>query len=174
MISGTTSKRTRKPSNEAKNSSYRRGAPRARRLRAIMPLFARKCTVMTDDNASAPNGRNLPRPPVPQRLQEMLQDYPEHIGRLQEVLNTVVDKPSHLTPPFDVAVWVLESRLEAFYREAETEFEAAQATGNIALIAQAHEKQRLMAKACGKYAWFTDEALWNYFQRHQDIILRPA
>lgn len=129
---------------------------------------------MMDDNASAPNGRNLPRPPVPQRLQEMLQDYPGHIGRLQEGLNTVVDKPSHLTPPFEVAVWVLESRLEAFYREAETELEAARAHGNPELIAQADEKQRLMAKVCWKHVWLTDEALWDYFQQHQDEIFRQG
>lgn len=127
---------------------------------------------MTDNNASDQNGRSLPRPPVPQRLQEMLKDYPGHIDRLQEALNTVINKPSFLTPPFEVAVWVLESRLEAFYREAETEFEDAQANGNPELIAQADEKQRLMSKVCWRHVWFTDEALWDYFQQHQERIFR--
>lgn len=127
---------------------------------------------MTDDNASAPNGRSLPPPPVPQRLREMLKDHPRHIDRLQEVLNTVIEKPSPLTPPFEVAVWVLESRLEAFYREAQTEFEAAQANGNPESIAQADEKQRLMSQVGWKHIWLTDKPLWNYFQQHQDYILR--
>ncbi|ALN63046.1 hypothetical protein GLA29479_2176 [Lysobacter antibioticus] len=102
----------------------------------------------------------------------MLKDYPGHVERLQEVLNTVIEKPSPLTPPFEVAVWVLESRLEAFHREAVTEFEVAQANGNPELIAQADEKQRLMSKVCWKHVWLTDEALWDYFQQHQECILR--
>ncbi|MGJ7901689.1 hypothetical protein [Lysobacter sp. 1R34A] len=102
----------------------------------------------------------------------MLKDYPGHIDRLQEVLNTVINDPSPLTPEFEVAVWVLESRLEAFYREAETEFEAAQANGNPESIAQANEKQRLMSKVSWRHVWFTDEALWDYFQRRQESILR--
>ncbi len=48
----------------------------------------------------------------------MLTQYPEHIERLQEALNTVIEKPSKVTPPFEVAIWVLESRLGAFTAEA--------------------------------------------------------
>lgn len=108
----------------------------------------------------------LSSPPVPAKLREMLKDYPEHIERLQEVLNTVVEKPSPLTPPFEVAIWVLESRLEAFIREAKAEVEALQASGDVEAIAQAEQKRRLMSQASWKHVWLTDEALWNYFQQN--------
>lgn len=120
---------------------------------------------MTDDNASTSNGSNL-WPPVPQRLREMLQDYPEHVDRLQEALNTVIEKPSPLTPLFEAAVWALEGRLESFYREARREFEEAKTNGDTEFIAKADEKQRLMTKACWKHVWLTDEALWDYFQHY--------
>jgi hypothetical protein len=35
---------------------------------------------------------SLPSPPVPQRLREMLKDYPEHVERLQEALNRLLEK----------------------------------------------------------------------------------
>lgn len=96
----------------------------------------------------------------------MLKDYPGHIERLQQALNTVARDPSPLTPPFEVAVWVLESRLEAFVREAQTDLEEAQERGVAEEIAQAQQKELLMLKASSKYAWFTDEALLNYFQQN--------
>lgn len=96
----------------------------------------------------------------------MFKDYPGHIERLQEVLNTVAKDPSPPMPPFEVAVWVLESRLEAFVREAQTDLEAAQEHGDAEEIAQAQQKELLMLKASSKYVWFTDKALLNYFQQN--------
>lgn len=45
----------------------------------------------------------LPPPPVPERLREMLKDYPEHVDRLQAALTDYVLKPFKLMP-FDGAV----------------------------------------------------------------------
>lgn len=126
---------------------------------------------MTDDTTSTSNN-SLLSPPVPQRLREMLKDYPGHIDRLQEALNTVIEKPSHLTPPFELAIWALESRLEAFVREAQTDLDAAQADGVAEDISLAEQKELLMLKASSKYAWFTDESLCDYFQQNQDSIHR--
>lgn len=119
---------------------------------------------MTDDNTSAPNSRGLPPPPVPERLRGMLEDYPGHIARLQEVLDGVVHDGRVLLMPFDQAIWALEGRLETFYREAQTELKTAQEEGYPEKIIQANEKVRLMSRASSKYTWITDEALWRYFQ----------
>lgn len=76
---------------------------------------------MTDQEtpATLPNG--LPAPPVPNGLREMLRDYPEHIERLQDALNWVVEHPARGTPPFERAIWALEGRIETFISEARDE-----------------------------------------------------
>lgn len=107
-------------------------------------------------------------PPVPQRLREMLKDYPVHIERLQEALNTVVEKPFKATLPFEVAIWALESRLGAFVIEARKELKDAEASGNEDAISEADAKERLMSRASWKHVWLTDEALWEYFQKNKD------
>lgn len=109
-------------------------------------------------------------PPVPARLREMLKDYPMHIDRLQEALNTVIEKPAKATPPFEVSIWALESRLGAFVIEARKELRAAEATGNEDAISQAGAKERLMSRASWKHVWLTDEALREYFQKNKDAL----
>lgn len=43
--------------------------------------------------------KQLPPPPVPQKLREMLKDYPGHIERLQEVLDYAIDPTkTHVMP----------------------------------------------------------------------------
>jgi hypothetical protein len=113
---------------------------------------------------------SLPPPPVPQRLREMLTEYPEHIERLQEALNTVIEKPSKVTPPFEVAIWVLESRLGAFIAEAREQLKAAEVSGDAVAIAKADEKERLMSRASWKHVWLSDDSLWDYFQNKKDAF----
>lgn len=79
-------------------------------------------------------------PPVPQKLREMLEDYPEHICRLQEVLDYLVETPSAGVDPFDRAIWLLEGRLETFKNEARKDLKAAEASGNAETIARAKMK----------------------------------
>ncbi|WP_408952527.1 hypothetical protein [Lysobacter sp. Hz 25] len=101
----------------------------------------------------------------------MLKDYPGHIDRLQEVLNTVIEKPSHLTPPFEVAIWVLESRLEAFIREAQAELEAAQNSGDAGAIASAEAKESLMSRARSSNGGMKGlHDLWEYFKENKDAF----
>ena len=56
-----------------------------------MPIRSMTQRRMDDQVETLSNG--LPLPPIPQRLREMLKDYPGHLVRLQEVLNSVVDGP---------------------------------------------------------------------------------
>lgn len=106
----------------------------------------------------------LPAPPVPAKLREMLQDYPEHIERLQEALNQAV-KDSQEVPlmPFEDAISALEGRLGTFISEARAELVSAQISGDSEAIARAIEKERLMFSASFKRHWLNDEPLYNYF-----------
>ncbi|WP_234412886.1 hypothetical protein [Stenotrophomonas sp. YAU14A_MKIMI4_1] len=107
-----------------------------------------------------------PIPPVPAKLCEMLKDYPEHIQRLQEVLNRSVERSRKIPlMPFDEAIWALEGRLSSFIMEARSDLEAAERTGDPDEIARAYEKERLIsfARSCNIGMAEIDD-LWEYFQ----------
>ncbi len=110
-----------------------------------------------------------PLPPVPQRLREMLAEYPEYIQILQDDLIDVAKKKS-VTPPFERTVWTLEDALSAFVSEARKELESAQAAGDPEAIAKAEAKERLMSRVSWKHVWLSDEALLEYFQRNKDAF----
>lgn len=108
-------------------------------------------------------------PPVPAQLREMLKDYPEHIERLQEVLNRSVERSREIPfMPFDDAIWALEERLGTFVIEAHDEVAAAQASGDPKAIAQAQEKEKLMSFAGSSNIGMARlDDLWAYFERSQ-------
>lgn len=107
---------------------------------------------------------DLPRPPVPKKLQELLHDYPGHIERLQKQLNLVAAETRPASSKFEVATWMLEGQLDEFIREAQKELEAIQVNGSAEAIAQADQKKRLMSQASWKHVWLTDKALLEHFQ----------
>jgi hypothetical protein len=109
---------------------------------------------------------NLPPPPVPQKLREMLKDYPEHIEQLQEVLAQFATPKLRLMP-FDEAIWALEGRLETFMSEASTELQAAEASGDAQAIAKAKEKEFAMGVALSNM-WMPD--LQAYFEIHKEAF----
>ncbi len=104
-------------------------------------------------------------PPVPQGLREMLKEYPEHIDRLQEALNTVIEKPSKVTPPIEVAIWVLESRLETFISEARSELRIAEEGGDPNVIEHAKKKLRLMLDCGSSGPVWSMKDLIEYFDK---------
>ncbi|ELC7363688.1 MULTISPECIES: hypothetical protein [Stenotrophomonas] len=115
---------------------------------------AQKVTILT-----------LSSPPVPAKLREMLKDYPEHIERLQEVLNRSAERSRQIPlMPFDDAISALEGRLGTFIMEARSELAAAEAAGNPQDIANALEKERLMLRARLQSQWIGDESMYSYFQ----------
>ncbi|MFA0923720.1 hypothetical protein [Xanthomonas fragariae] len=83
--------------------------------------------------------KQIPPPPVPQKLREILKDYPELIQRLQDVLDAYVQKPYKLMP-FEGAIWALEGRLGSFISEAREELKAAKASGDPEAIEKAKKK----------------------------------
>lgn len=110
-----------------------------------------------------------PLPPVPQKLREMLAEYPGHIQILQDDLIEVANKKSP-TPPFERAVWTLEDAMSGFVSAARKELKDAQATGDAEAIAKAEAKERLMSRAAWKHIWLSDDALWEYFQKNKDAF----
>lgn len=101
----------------------------------------------------------LPPPPVPNGLREMLKDYPEHIQRLEEVLNRLFRKGASALMPFDEAIWALEGRLESFISEAREELGVAEATGDPEAIALANKKLDLMFACRPSGSWKLKELM---------------
>lgn len=135
--------------------------------------FAQGIDAVTDQKIPEilPNG--MPVPPIPRRLHELLQDYPGHLERLQQALNTVFDGPSKAKGApdyvFELATWALEGRLETFIREAQGELEAARAIGDAGAIARAGEKLSLMRRArSGSNGMLNLSELRVYLDQHKD------
>ena len=114
----------------------------------------------------------LPPPPVPQKLQEMLKDYPELIRELQDALDSYSKKPNTLQP-LDGAIWLLEDTLGGFAINARKELKAVEANDDPEAIAHAKAKAYLMGRArsggagggmCGL------DDLWEYFQTHKEAF----
>lgn len=87
-------------------------------------------------------------PPVPKVLQDALKDYPELIADLQETLTgtglTLFMSKTLRYDQFEIAIALLEVCLETYWSDAAEEVKAAEATGDVALIAKAKEKEMLM------------------------------
>lgn len=109
-----------------------------------------------------------PPPPVPWRLREMLQGYPGHIERLQEVLSYMLEEPAPGVDPFERAIWLLEGRLETFIFEAREELKAAVTSGDEKAVELARAKESLMLRAHSKNGGLFDlSELQSYFGRPQ-------
>jgi hypothetical protein len=113
----------------------------------------------------------LPQPPIPQRLREMLKNYPELIQVLQENLNSVLTEPVKGTPPFEVALWRLKDALEGFVFQARDELDAARARGDLPAAEQADRKERLMSHAHSSGGGLKNlRELREYFETNQGVF----
>ena len=122
-----------------------------------------------ETTATLPNG--LPLPPIPRRLRELLKDYPQHLVRIQEVLNRVVLDHAKSVPLFEQAIWALESRTSAFIREAQAELEIAQEVGDADAIVKAEVKEELMFSARSVNDGLGDlKEVRDYLLAHKDRI----
>jgi len=102
-------------------------------------------------------------PPVPAKLLEKLRDYPDHIERLQEVLNIVAATPPSLIPRLERAIEALQGRLGTFIVEARRELNQVMSSGDPRLIAAAEAKAGLMSQIRVKHVWMTDKVFSVYF-----------
>ncbi len=139
-------------------------------VRAIQEFQA-----MTHSHDADTLSNGLPLPPIPQRLRDMLKDYPGHLTRLQEVLNFVLDGPrparGSTNHVFEQVIWALEGRLETFIHEAKDELEAAQASGEAEAIAKAEAKEDLMFKARSSGGGMNNlEDVWGYLETHKEDL----
>lgn len=126
---------------------------------------------MNDQDTSSNLANGLPSPPIPQRLRELLKDYPGHLARIQEVLNRVAMDHAKSIPLFEQAIWALEGRTSAFIREAQAELEAAQAAGDVEEIALAETKASLMRRAADPNSGLKGlHELWDFFQLHKELL----
>lgn len=130
---------------------------------------------MTHPHAADTLSNGLPLPPIPQRLREMLKDYPGHLQQLQKDLNNRLDGPrpargttNHV---FEKMIWALEDCLDAFIGEAKDELEAAQASGDAEAVARADVKLRLMFRArSGSVGMLNLSELRAYINQHEKVL----
>ena len=110
----------------------------------------------------------IPPPPVPQRLRDMLKDYPEHIQRVQDRLIDMMVKPAESIPLFEQAIWGLDGVTGTFVSEARKELKTAQEGGDPSAIQQADEKLNLMYRVSSRNGGLrSSDELWEYCQAHQ-------
>ncbi len=126
---------------------------------------------MNDQDTFLKLANGLPIPPIPQRLRELLKDYPEHLAQIQEDLNDLVLNHAKSIPLFEQVIWDLEGRTSAFIREAQVELEAAQEAGDADAIARAEVKEELMFSARSVNDGLGDlKEVRDYIQAHKDRI----
>jgi hypothetical protein len=118
---------------------------------------------------------NIPPPPVPPRLREMLKDYPELVQKIQDELDWIVGEMvgrSNVTHPYERAVWRLEDSLEDLYIRARRELEAIELGGDLQAIERAKQKLHLIGRIGSDRPWHDDgdESLWSYFENHKEAF----
>lgn len=108
-------------------------------------------------------------PPIPRSLREAFADLPRHLERVREVLDSVSKEHVVGDSFFQNSVWALESRLEAFYFEADDELQKAKEHGDEGEIEAATSKKMLMARMSAKHAWIADPEFRAYFIQSHDL-----
>lgn len=105
-------------------------------------------------------------PPVPQGLVDILHRYPALINELERSLADVVDSPVGHTPSFEVAAWLLESKLATFIRNARAMLERAHAEKDDDFIFAAEQQLTVMHHAHSRNGGLRDlSQLWDHFNR---------
>jgi hypothetical protein len=118
---------------------------------------------MNEKDTAVLLSNGLPQPPVPQRLLELLKDYPDHLARIQGALNDVVLNHAQSIPLFEQAVWALEGQTAVFIREAQAALEAAQESGDAEVIARAEVMASLMRRTRSPNAGLKGmHEIWGY------------
>lgn len=137
----------------------------------VRPTLETIAMTMPPEVPTTTLSNGLPAPPVPQRLRELLKDYPELIQTLQDDLNKVMSTRSPGIDVFDRAIWMLEGALGLFISQAREELRTAQAGGDAEAIVRAEIKERLMFRASSRNNGLQNlDELWDYIQRHKDVL----
>ncbi|MDQ1110027.1 hypothetical protein QE424_003186 [Stenotrophomonas rhizophila] len=101
-------------------------------------------------------------PPIPQRLCEMLKEYPGHLARIHDALASVAKEPQ-VAPRFELAIWVLEDLVGAFFEEARQQLAVAKKEGDSELASKLEAEEALMAKLVLQKPWFGDKDFSIFF-----------
>jgi len=101
-------------------------------------------------------------PPIPQRLCEMLKEHPGHLARIHDALASVAKEPQ-VAPRFELAIWVLEDLVGAFFEEARQQLAVAKKEGDSELASKLEAEEALMAKLVLQKPWFGDKDFSIFF-----------
>lgn len=111
-------------------------------------------------------------PPVPKVLQEALNEYPELIEDIKQSLTRCGLRPGmtreQRTDQFETAIARLECDLDHYFGLAAAEVRAAEAMGDVALIAKAKEKEMLLFGCRGGKLRKSYTELSDFFRVSQD------
>ena len=109
---------------------------------------------------------NLPPIPIPIRLLDLLQDYPELITEIRARMEGYLRNPDPLQP-LDQALWLLADTLGTFISKARDEVSDAQAVGDPQAIAKAETKLGVMFRARSPNGGLRDTGpIVDYFEEH--------
>lgn len=112
-----------------------------------------------------PASGNLTEAPIPKKLRDLLEEFPECIVQLEVALAKVVAEPASIVTPLERAVWAIEGVLEDFNAQARDDLEIARRSGDAEKLAAADKKLKLMRRAYMKQAWIGDEAFSEYISK---------
>ncbi|AOA71034.1 hypothetical protein BAY15_0600 [Stenotrophomonas rhizophila] len=92
----------------------------------------------------------------------MLKEYPGHLARIHDALASVAKVPQ-VAPRFELAIWVLEDLVGAFFEEARQQLAVAKKEGDSELASKLEAEEALMAKLVLQKPWFGDKDFSIFF-----------
>jgi hypothetical protein len=92
----------------------------------------------------------------------MLKEYPGHLARIHDALASVAKEPQ-VAPRFELAIWVLEDVVGAFFEEARQQLAVAKKEGDSELASKLEAEEALMAKLVLQKPWFGDKDFSIFF-----------
>jgi len=92
----------------------------------------------------------------------MLKEHPGHLARIHDALASVAKEPQ-VAPRFELAIWVLEDLVGAFFEEARQQLAVAKKEGDSELASKLEAEEALMAKLVLQKPWFGDKDFSIFF-----------
>ena len=92
----------------------------------------------------------------------MLKEHPGHLARIHDALASVAKEPQ-VASRFELAIWVLEDLVGAFFEEARQQLAVAKKEGDSELASKLEAEEALMAKLVLQKPWFGDKDFSIFF-----------
>ena len=111
-----------------------------------------------------PASGDLTEAPIPKKLRELLEEFPECIVQLEVALAKVVAEPASIVTPLERAVSAIEDVAEALNVQARKRLESSLDAGDAEKVASAEREMKLLNRLLWKELWAGDPAFVKFFQ----------